>query len=249
MRPKHYIIAAPELTGELDVFLNENGINWKIPDAPTAEIICEFAGRLCYESWDNTDNLNISRTRKDGYLANVIKQKHGSVFEHGGLVILFANVSRIFTHELVRHRAGSAFSQTSGRFVRLREIKFWIPDIISENPEAKEIFVEHIRRVEEDQARLEEIYDIDNLPFSQKKILTSAFRRIAPNGQANNILWSTNHRAMRNIIELRTSAGAEIEIQMIFRKLAVDLYNMFPNIYEDILENLDGSFSFDSPKI
>ncbi len=107
----------------------------------------------------------------------------------------------------------------------------------------------HILRMEADQAKLEEIYDIDNLSFNDKKILTSAFRRIAPNGQANNILWSTNHRALRNIISLRTSAGAEIEIQQIFRKIAADMYKLFPNIYDDITENTDGSFSFESEKI
>ena len=159
-------------------------------------------------------------------------------------------MSRVFTHELVRHRAGSAFSQTSGRYVRLRNIKFWIPDIIYQNDAAKQIFLQHIHRVEEDQAKLEEIFDIDNMTdFNQKKVLTSAFRRIAPNGQANNILWSTNHRALRNIIALRTSAGAEIEIQMIFRKLAVEMYEEFPNIYHDMEEKTDGSFIFESEKI
>ena len=39
----------------------------------------------------------------------------------------FRNVSRVFTHELVRHRAGSAFSQESLRYVRLTDIGFRVP--------------------------------------------------------------------------------------------------------------------------
>ena len=38
------------------------------------------------------------------------------------------NVSRVVTHELVRHRPGTAVSQESLRFVRLTDIPFWFPD-------------------------------------------------------------------------------------------------------------------------
>lgn len=249
VQPKCYWIANPDLTDEFDDFLRDNNIEWVPESEEPAEILAEFAGRLCYESWENTDNLNITKTRKGGYLENIIKQGHGSVFEHGGLVFLFNNVSRVFTHELVRHRAGSAFSQTSGRYVRLRDIKFWIPDIIAENPDAKLVFEKAIAALEGCQEALESIYNIDALPFHEKKILTSAFRRIAPCGLANNILWSTNHRALRHVIAMRTAEGAEVEIQTIFRDIAKRMREYYPAIYADMEELPDGSFRFCGGKI
>jgi thymidylate synthase (FAD) len=253
--PKYYLIADPSDTGELERFLKDQGIAWRPdPSVSFTENLMEFAGRLCYESWQTEDgdflNLNLTRIREGNkeYLGNIIKQKHGSVFEHGGLVVLFSDVSRVFTHELVRHRAGCGFSQTSSRYVRLDELKFWIPPCIEENPEAKKIFTDVIAQCEDAQRRLAEIYSIDTLPFDQKKKLTSAFRRIAPNGLANNILMSTNHRAMRHMITMRASKHAEEEIQLLFSQLAVDLKSRFPGLYQDLYEE-DGSWLTSNNKI
>lgn len=233
---------------DIQYFLDEMGIKWEIPDVTFDEALIEFAGRLCYESWENSDNLNISKIRKGNaeYISNIQKQKHGSVFEHGNLVFLFYNVSRIFTHELVRHRAGSSFSQTSGRYVRLADIKFWIPDVIFDNPAARTVFLDTIAQAEEAQRKLELIFEADLATnFDKKKELTSAFRRISPGGAANNILWSTNHRALRHIIELRCSEHAEVEIRQVFRGIARLMKKKFPNIYQDLRED----FTFEHSKI
>ena len=64
-------------------------------------------------------NENIKRVRDiPENIQNAFNQGHGSVFEHCQLNFIARNCSRVFTHEIVRHRAGTAFSQTSGRFVR-----------------------------------------------------------------------------------------------------------------------------------
>ena len=80
--------------------------------------------------WAPGLNANVSKVREDSaeYLRNILKSGHGSVLEHANFTFLFHNVSRVFTHELVRHRAGAAYSQESMRFVRLTDIPFWFPD-------------------------------------------------------------------------------------------------------------------------
>jgi len=249
VEPTWYLIARPWLTGGMQQFLDDNEIKWKIPTGVSDyEVIAEFAGRLCYESWPESDNLNISKIREGNkeYLSNVIKQRHGSIFEHGNLVFLFSNVSRIFTHELVRHRAGSAFSQTSGRYVRLRDIKFWIPDCIWDNLDARSVFLRAVQQDEENQEELENIFAVDLAgSFDKKKELTSAFRRIHPAGAANNILWSTNMRALRHIIQLRCSEHAEVEIRIMFRQIADFMKINFPSIFDDMTDN----YTFESEHI
>ena len=62
-------------------------------------------------------NPNVSKVRADRreYFANILRSAHGSVLEHANYSFALRNVSRVLTHELVRHRAGSAFSQESLR--------------------------------------------------------------------------------------------------------------------------------------
>ena len=240
VEPKVYYISFGEGdAGGMLSFLEDNKIAWR-PDPAVSflENVYEFAGRLCYESWESEDgsfaNKNLSKVRSgnSAYLENVINQEHGSIFEHGGIILLFNNVSRVFTHELVRHRAGSAFSQTSGRYVRLDDIKLWVPPSLNE--EAQQVFKDTIEYMEQAQKKLEKIYDIDNMKdFGGKKKLTSAFRRIGPTGLANNILMSSNLRALRHIITMRTSPGAEEEIQLVFKDVADTLVKKFPNAFQD----------------
>ena len=91
----------------------------------------EFGGRLCYRSWEPGLNPNVTkvRTDQDEYLRNILKQKHGSVLEHISYSFVFHNVSRVLTHELVRHRAGTAISQESMRFVRLDDHAVLVPGL------------------------------------------------------------------------------------------------------------------------
>ena len=44
-------------------------------------------------------------------LKNIIEVGHGSVLEHATFNFILTGVSRSFTHELIRHRGGFAFSQ------------------------------------------------------------------------------------------------------------------------------------------
>lgn len=50
-----------------------------------------------------------------------------SVVEHGNYSFLIHGVSRSLTHELIRHRAGWAYSQLSQRFVDEKQVSFVVP--------------------------------------------------------------------------------------------------------------------------
>ena len=86
-------------------------VNW-LGESTDGERLAEFAGRLCYMSQRNPAGRN---TRD--YLENIKRQGHGSVLEHANYSVLIEGVSRSLTHELVRHRAGWAYSQLSQRYV------------------------------------------------------------------------------------------------------------------------------------
>ena len=226
-------------------FLEHAGIpGWKT-DAPSdAEYLCEVYGRLCYRSFEPGLNPNVTRVREGNapYLANLLQSGHGSVLEHASLNFIFADVSRVFTHELVRHRAGTAISQESLRYVRLESLAAYIPTHIRENEQAMEVFVRTFEQLEEIQRTLADIYGIhEEKQFDVKKKLTSAFRRVAPIGLATSIGWTCNLRTLRHVLEQRTSPHAEEEIRLVFGKVFELVHERYPNIFQDYeIEMADG---------
>src|SRR3990167_2537680 len=238
VEPMVFLIGETRMVEEgFQAYLNHIGAEQWHSDAPTeAEKIVEVYGRLCYRSWEPGMNPNVTKVRKENreYLANIIKVKHGSVIEHSYLNFIFADVSRVFTHELVRHRAGVAISQESLRFVRLEDLGQWAPTIIRESPEAMEIMGRAFEHLEGLQYKLAELFHIDEMrDFGVKKVLTSAFRRIAPIGLATAIGWSGNIRALRHVLEMRTDPAAEEEIRIVFGQVGRLMQERYPNLFRD----------------
>ncbi|MBI1261283.1 MAG: FAD-dependent thymidylate synthase [Rhizobiales bacterium] len=214
-----------------------------------AEGLVEIAGRRCYKSFGTELNPNLTMVRNDnkGYVDNVLKSKHGSVLEHASVTYAIENVSRIFTHEMVRHRHASP-SQESMRFVRLTELKAYWPDAFDKLPEPHReevlsIFTETFVRAEQTQLALAAKLDMDGdtFSFAEKKKLQSAMRRLIPDGICTGIIISANHRSWREMILKRTSRHAEEEIRKVFEIIALDLQKRVPAVYQDMeTELVDG---------
>ena len=83
--------------------------------------LAKFAGQLCYLSFGAQRTRNSEAAK---YLEHLKASGHGSVYEHVNYSLLLWGVSRAFTHELVRHRAGYGFSQVSQRYVAGRHVRF-----------------------------------------------------------------------------------------------------------------------------
>jgi len=197
-----------------------------------SEFLIEIAGRTCYKSFGVGLNPNVTRIRDNSrdYITNVLEKGDGSILEHATVTFAFLNVSRIFTHELVRHRAGTAISQESLRYVRPRDIDLWLPPDLE--PASKQ-FHETIQEITKHYHDLEALFDWDKMTFEQKKRLTSALRRILPDGIATNIIWTGNHRTIRWVIEMRTDPSAEVEIRKVFGKVAEICLQDYPLLYSD----------------
>lgn len=236
--PKVFLVARPSLNlVEIDNYLNEIGaVNWSLPQSSDAEALVEVMGRACYKSFGADLNPNITRVRKASkeYLQNIVRVGHGSVLEHASFSFMITGVSRVFTHELVRHRAGTAISQESLRFLRLTDIKTWVPNAIIENDSAMKIFIEAVESQEQYLLELEAALGINNMTnFSAKKIATSAMRRIAPMGISTSVGWTANLRTLRHVIEMRTSRHSEEEIRYVFGEIYKIMRGECPYVFAD----------------
>lgn len=180
------------------------------------ERLAEFAGRLCYMSQRNPAN----RTTAE-YLENIKKQAHGSVLEHANYSLLLEGVSRSLTHELVRHRAGFAYSQLSQRYVDESVADFVVPPAIIGDDS-----LESAWRAQMEEAQKTYVALVDQLlqryswvddKVHRRKMAREAARGVLPNSTETKIVVTGNVRAWRTMLELRAGEGAELEI----RRLAV----------------------------
>lgn len=247
VKPKVYWVGYQEINmSEVERYLSYTGNldfmksieEARVAGLTSAEIICSMFAKLCYRSLTLGHNANISRLRDiEDNIKNCHDVGHGSVFEHVVFNFIAASCSRIFSHELVRHRAGTAFSQNSGRYIRLDEIDIVFDPILdpirefcAEKQDRDEIWYrEAIRRIG---------LDKPGLSFSEKKKLTSALRRFAPNGQSNEIAFSLNLRSLRHTVMLRTSRSAEWEIRRVFEQVYLLLKNKYPTIFYGAKEKM-----------
>jgi thymidylate synthase (FAD) len=227
--------------------------DWDSDGRSDSEVLTEFMGRLCYRSFKPGLNANVTKVREGNapYLKNIIASGHGSVLEHGSSNWILQDVSRVFTHELVRHRAGTAFSQESMRYVRLDDLGLWIPPEAEEIPGLAAMCEEKFLVDEAFLKRLAEKLDLDSpgRNFEYKKKWTSFMRRFAPDGLSTAIGLTINHRALRHVLELRTSKGAEVEIRQVFDQIGFVATGRWPALFQDFGRNSDGEWVSGAKKI
>jgi thymidylate synthase (FAD) len=260
--PRVYLVGKTEidLDGMIQYLKAIGEPSWFVdPRVSGGESLIEAAGRMCYRSWQPWDpdkpecsNPNVTKVREGNnkYLQNIIKSGHGAVLEHVNLTFIMRDVSRVFTHELVRHRAGMAYSQESLRYVRLSDIRFWMPSVVKQKKEALDFFVTVVNLLGEVQAKLAMIFDIDTIKdFATKKMLTSMFRRLAPIGLATSIMVTGNLRAWRHIIKMRTESVAEEEIRLVIGQIAQICKDTYPHAFYDMSQNEGGEWVFEHEKV
>ena len=264
-----------QFTGQLD-FLQ----SWDAATCGDQLCLVSMFAKLCYRSLVLGKNANVTRLRDiPDNIKSVIASGHGSVFEHVWLNFISTGVSRVFTHELVRHRVGTAFSQTSGRYVSIDKIDIVLPPELTDasvllrcpnpfcaggkllhdedstacpvcNGKGQVPLPEFIQyEINEQGQMLKELRDrliSENMPFETKKKITSAIRRLAPNGQDNEIGWSCNIRALRHMIIMRTSRHAEWEIRQVFNEVADIVLQRWPLMLHGLEKNEAGEWVGDS---
>lgn len=240
VEPKVFLLGETKFNDEgWGAYAQHIGTKWKARQAEAhsdGELLVEVYGRMCYRSWEPGMNPNVTKVREGNgkYISNIIASKHGSVLEHAVTNWIFADVSRVFTHELVRHRVGTAFSQESLRYVRLEDLGLWMPPEVEADPYMKQLFEETFTSLGDLQLKMAKHLDLDNSKdFHRKKVMTSAMRRIAPDGLATAIGMSMNFRSLRHLVELRTSNGAEVEIRKVFNEVAEIAKDRWPAIMAD----------------
>ena len=196
-------------------------------DQSPLELI-ETAGRTAYQSRDKITEGSALK------FAEMIRNRgHESVIEHSSMTVEFNNVSRGFTHELVRHRIAS-FTQESTRYVDESDFKVVVPPTKDGNEKLVELELSNKEKVKVS------FNDWINLNEQMYRGLRKAdwipedARQILPIGIKSQIVVTANFREWRHIFKLRTNPGAHWEIRRVMTNLLQEMKEKIPVIFNDI---------------
>jgi thymidylate synthase (FAD) len=210
--------------------------------------LIKFSAQLCYMSFGPKRTWN-KDARK--YFDNILSSGHGSVLEHANYTFLIYGVSRSLTHELVRHRAGLAYSQQSQRYVSGNLIRFVERKEYQLDEELHKLFEERIDRVKKEYEIIYEklkqkqenkklkilgqsnLEDNSHLNTELRKKINQTARSVFTNETEAPIVVTANIRAWRHTIEMRANNYAETEIRDLFFKIFLCLRIVEPILFED----------------
>ena len=195
--------------------------------------VIEAAGRQCYESWSKP---NPQTAKNADYIRSLITKGHYSVLEHVDVAFRIRKVSRVLSHQLVRHRH-LCFSQRSERFVDEDDCTIIIPSIINDDPELRDAFLRSVRDARETYRYLktklrEKLRDFPDKTL-QKKMANEAARYVLPNATETRLVMSGNLRAWRHFVHMRSALAAGPEIRKLALKVLRILQDEYPAVFQD----------------
>lgn len=195
-----------------------------------AQELIEFAGRLCYESFDLP---NPKTATNSGYIQNIVSLGHESVLEHASVTFYVEGVSRTLSHELIRHRHLS-FSELSQRYVDMENANYVLPPAWRDLPQFDGgDMVEMPEEIKEKYRRnvgVTAAIDFNN----SKKQVREAARAVLPNATETKFVVSGNLRAWRDVLKKRLSVHADAEMQIFATAVHDILLTEFPDVFADI---------------
>ena len=235
-QPKVYLVGKQMLDeAALKRFLDDEGLVFETDTERPPEIIAEAAGRVCYMSYGKGRKTNAE------YLDNIVSSHHGSVLEHVVWNFIITGISRSLTHELIRHRAGWAYSQLSQRYVDESDARYVLPPLYRDNPTLKTQWEQAIQTAHDAYCALVETTDAyvkEKYPelakTDRRKMVRQTARSVLPNACETKVFVSANARALRHFVEMRGSAHADTEIRELALALAKIVKAESPNIFADV---------------
>jgi thymidylate synthase (FAD) len=202
-------------------------------DADGGQALAEFAGRACYQSWHKP---NPATATNAGYLRHILEVGHLSVLEHGTVTFYFTGISRSFTHELIRHRHFS-YSQLSQRYVPERDAAMVEPEVIADDPDLHQSFVEateaSVRAYNQLLEGLEKKFANVGSGVLRRKQARQAARSVLPNATETRIVVTGNYRAWRHFIAMRATEHADVEIRELAVECLRQLQGVASNVFGD----------------
>jgi len=213
---------------------------------PNPEKVVSMAAKLCYSSV-GVDGIeeNLTEESIEKFLNMLINIGHESPLEHVSFTFAVEGISRACSHQIVRHRIAS-FSQQSQRYVKLDQFEYIIPKEIEEIEEAKQIFIDSMKKDQEDYDKLVEILfekhynklikfgknEKEAKRQAEKKAIEDA-RYVFPNACETKMVFTMNTRSLYNFLNHRCCERAQWEIRELATSMLKELKQVAPILFKN----------------
>ena len=189
---------------------------------PHPERVVAMAARLCYSA-AGAEELAEKMTDEqvEKLVDKIIQMGHASTMEHVSFTFGIEGVSRVLTHQLVRHRLAS-YSQQSQRYVAEHDFEYILPPSIAERPEASERF----------KALMENIQQAYN-DLVEAGVPKEDARYVLANATETKIVVTMNARSLMHFFNLRCCNRAQWEIRELAHKMLAEAKAVAPLLFKN----------------
>lgn len=189
---------------------------------PDPEQTIALAARLCYSPVGIEElREKISSGDIRQFIDKIMSLGHHSVLEHASFTFGVEGISRVTSHQLVRHRLAS-YSQQSQRYVsHVERFDAVMPPSIAAHEEAKRIFDFTVGVVHQAYSRLVEM-----------GVQPEDARYLLPNATETKVIITMNARELLHFFRLRCCERAQWEI----RDMAVGMLKLAKQVAPTIFQ-------------
>lgn len=192
-----------------------------ISHTPDPERMVAMSARLCYSPIGAEELAeSMSEEQIESLLNKIVEMEHLSTLEHVSFTFAIEGVSRVLTHQLVRHRIAS-YSQQSQRYVSEHEFEYIMPTTIGNDPIAKEKFEQLMHTVRD---TYDELIALGINKEDARYCLTNATE--------TKIVVTMNARTLLHFFQLRCCARAQWEIRRMAELMLVEAKKIAPILFK-----------------
>lgn len=210
----------------------------------------DLTSLLDVEELTKSEKDNLVIPKKKTLLSHLMDNGHWGPFEHPQATVAIENVTRVVTHQIVRHRHFT-YDQQSFRYVEVEDIDE------DERSELEEQFHVPEFRGEDIDVDRHGVHEIDSPKEAKKEYIGSyswsvnyykrlrdrgvpkeKARKVLPMGIKTNIVMSGNARAWMHILNVRTKANVQNETREVAEAIFEELKEWMPYTFQKYDEDI-----------
>ncbi|MDR7867641.1 MAG: FAD-dependent thymidylate synthase [Sporomusaceae bacterium] len=187
---------------------------------PDPERTVAMSARLCYSAVGAEQLVEKMSPEQVAKLVDkIVEMGHLSTFEHASFTFAVEGVSRVLTHQLVRHRIAS-YSQQSQRYVKEHDFEYIVPPSVAANPQAAAKFAAVM-------GQIRVAYD----ELAALGVHQEDARYVLANATETKIVVTMNARSLLHFFELRCCTRAQWEIRRLAEAMLAEVRKVAPHLF------------------
>lgn len=188
---------------------------------PQPERTVAMAARLCYSPTGAAElAANLSERQVDSLVEKITDMEHLSTIEHVSFTFAIEGVSRVLSHQLVRHRIAS-YSQQSQRYVKAHDFEYIIPPSVAANAMATDHFKKLMDQIRNTYNELVEL-----------GVHQEDARYVLANATETKIVVTMNARSLLHFFQLRCCTRAQWEIRQLANLMREQVRQVAPRLFK-----------------